>query len=173
MRIRPAVNADLLAVGSLWAESWRAAYRRELPGWFLDSLDPGQRAEEIGAGLAGMRFELLVVESAGKPGLVGFCTHGRSRDRDIDAAHTREIVNFHTHPSHWRQGIGRAMIEAVLDSARRAGDRELLLWVMVSNRRARAFFERMSMRCDGLEREEALAPVVSITETRYRMTIDG
>jgi len=49
--------------------------------------------------------------------------------------------------------------------------RELSLWVVETNVRARRFYEAQGMRADGGAQRHVLAPGVSLAEVRYRLEL--
>jgi GNAT superfamily N-acetyltransferase len=100
--------------------------------------------------------------------LLGFSTCGESRDEDLDPS-VGEIRSFFVAAGRWRQGVGRALMAAVLDSLRERRCAEATVWSFAANRRANAFYERADFRRDGAEKtEEAWA---FLPEVRYRRSL--
>jgi ribosomal protein S18 acetylase RimI-like enzyme len=54
------------------------------------------------------------------------------------------------------QGIGRALMEAAIEQARRRGARRLTLRVLGPNTRAQALYESLGFEVEGVQREEFL-----------------
>lgn len=156
---------DLSRLAEIHVVGWRAAYRgivsdREL---FVD------RTVEKGMGfwnriLAETPERVLVFDD----GIIkGFCLHHRCRDDDSPGAH--EAGALYVEPVFFREGIGTALLTAAEDQGRLAGRAELKLWVLESNARGRAFYERNGYRPDG--RVMVLEEWAGARELRYGKTL--
>jgi GNAT superfamily N-acetyltransferase len=106
----------------------------------------------------------VLVEEDGE--LLGLSTCGASRDDDVDES-VGEVRSFFVAPGRWRGGVGRALMDGVLDSLRERGYREATVWSFTDNERANAFYERLGFTRDGAEEptDEAWA---FLPGTRYR-----
>ena len=165
--LRIALTADGETIARLHIESWRAAYRSELSGGFLDGQDLASRTKEWCVLLEG-GISALLAEVDGTP--VGFVACGPSRGARADAQEW-EIYNLHVSPSLKGQGLGSRLFDAAAALGVRAGARLLALWVFEGNLGARAFYERKGMHL-GPEREDhAPAPGERVVERRYRMPL--
>ena len=158
---------DAGPIARLHVESWRATYANELSPSFLAGRDPEAQA-------ASWRRELesgvLVLLARHVGDLVGFVACGPPRG-DSAGPSEWEIYNLHVAPQWKRRGLGSRLFEA---AARRGIDRsarDLILWVVETNRPARAFYERTGMRCDGGRQEHSVGPGESLIEVRYRMSL--
>lgn len=87
--------------------------------------------------------------------LTGFCSIATpSRDEDADAL-TAEVGALYVDPGHWRQGVGRAMLTAALEELDRRSFRNVILWVLLENHAALAFYERFGFTIEeGVEKRE-------------------
>ena len=65
-------------------------------------------------------------------------------------------------------GLGSQLFAAAVELGREQGARELVLWVVKTNRAARDFYERKGMRCDGGEQLHAITATEGLAEVRYR-----
>jgi GNAT superfamily N-acetyltransferase len=109
---------------------------------------------------------MLIAEDEGE--LVGFATSGESRDEDAGPS-VGEIRSFFVAAGRWRQGVGRELMAAALDSLRERGYTEATVWSFATNERANAFYERTGFTRDGAEKtEEAWAHV---PELRFRRSL--
>jgi ribosomal-protein-alanine N-acetyltransferase len=63
-----------------------------------------------------------------------------------------ELQNLGTAPEQQRAGVGRALVEALIDTCRARGLRELALEVRVSNAAAQALYRTLGFRLVGLRR---------------------
>jgi len=106
---------------------------------------------------------MLLAEEDGE--LLGFTACGESRDPDATSG-DGEVRTFFVAPGRWRQGVGRALMEAALDDLRERGYTEATVWSFDANARANAFYEAHGFARDGTERSEEVW--ANIVEVRYR-----
>lgn len=67
----------------------------------------------------------------------------------------------------WGTGVGRALIDAAEARLRERGYRDVILWVLEDNPRARLFYEAAGWQADGGRRPIEIFGV-SVPEIRYR-----
>lgn len=70
--------------------------------------------------------------------------------------HVLELGGLAVDPAHGRQGLGRLLVKAACDEARRRGARKLSLRVLGPNAGARALYEACGFRVEGVLRGEFL-----------------
>ncbi|MDQ3484191.1 MAG: GNAT family N-acetyltransferase [Actinomycetota bacterium] len=70
--------------------------------------------------------------------------------------HVLLINGLAVHPDHQRSGIGRRLVEAAVEEARRRGVRKLSLRVLGPNTTARRLYETLDFVVEGTLREEFL-----------------
>ena len=109
---------------------------------------------------------MLVADEDGE--VAGFTTCGESRDPDA-GPETGEIWTFFVDTGRWRQGLGRALMEAALADLAARGYSEATVWSFAANVRANAFYEAHGFAPDGAERSEETW--ARITELRYRRAL--
>lgn len=68
--------------------------------------------------------------------------------------HVLEIRGLAVTPSRQRTGVGRALLDATVDEARRRGCRKLRLRVLATNAPARALYAAAGFVVEGVLREE-------------------
>jgi len=147
----------------VWDESARAGFTDLLPAGHEF---PEPDAERWYALLEDPAVSMLMVEDGGQ--LLGISACGESRDADADPS-VGEVRSFFVAAGRWRQGVGRTLMTAVLDSLRERGCTEATVWSFAANDRANAFYERAGFRRDGAEKtEEAWA---GLLEVRYRRSL--
>jgi|HubBroStandDraft_6_1064221.scaffolds.fasta_scaffold336820_2 ribosomal protein S18 acetylase RimI-like enzyme len=152
MIIRNADPADAREVARVHVRSWQAAYRGLFPDDFLDALRPEDRESRYTFGStdpAAPRTILAVID----PAVVGFATTSPSSDEDLPGV--GEVAALYIDPSHWRSGIGGALLDEALARLRAAGYVEALLWVLVGNQAAQRFYRTQGWQADGARRDEA------------------
>ncbi len=133
--VRPARLADAVALGRIHVTAWQQAYREVFTDDFLDGLDPEARADWFRRAIDSGP-EILVTEDAGR--VAGFCIFGPADEKDW-----AEVYAIYVAPGLWGRGHGRALLEAAEQQLVDSGYEKVLLWVVDSNRAARAFYERL------------------------------
>jgi GNAT superfamily N-acetyltransferase len=147
--------------------SWQAAYRDLMPDQVLDGLSVQRRAELWRSVVATGRSGEAVLVLEGDDGVEGFAHVCPGRDSDVDIG-TGEVSSIYLLPSAWGKGRGRALMDAAVRRLRAEGYHAATLWVLVTNDRARRFYDAAGWSCDGAEKTELVGGTASITETRYR-----
>jgi GNAT superfamily N-acetyltransferase len=133
-------------------DSWRVGYRGLLSDAILDRLDDARGTTRWAGWLrdgyedAGLRAEIRVVtDAAGR--VVGVSAFGG--DRDVpDDVHRGEVWTLYIAPPHWGRGYGSALLRDAEDALAADGRRDLALWVLEGNDRARRFYADAGWRDD-------------------------
>lgn len=142
MEIRPLRKTDSrLEVSRIYEESWKAAYQGVVPQAYLDGIPAGLWA----ANLDQEERWSLVLEESGQ--LIGTSSVGPSRWRDYPDF--GEVVSLYLLPEHMGRGYGGPLLEAAVEALAGRGFRDVLLWVLEDNRRARRFYEKHEFRLAG------------------------
>jgi len=143
---------DAQEIARTMTGSWRVGYRGLLSDAILDLLDDTQVTTQWAEWLrdgyenAGLRAEIRVAtEAAGR--VVDVSTFGADRDLRDDA-HRGELWALYIAPSHWGRGYGSALLRNAEEALAAGGRRDLALWVLEGNDRARRFYERAGWRTD-------------------------
>jgi ribosomal protein S18 acetylase RimI-like enzyme len=166
VRLATVDDADAIAV--VQVRTSQKAYRGKVPQAYLDQLDPSRRRK--------VWVQLLRLDhsSAGTfvvehpvDGVVGFVHVSPSRDSDTDPRLVGEIQAVYVLPEHGGHGAGRLLMEAGLRRLAEAGYREVVLWVLQSNERARRFYEAGGWRADGSSKTDD-SRGIALSEVRYR-----
>lgn len=167
MIIRTANMNDVSQLASVHVLAWRAAYTGHMPDELLDELTIEKRRQDWQGWLAkpgaGTTY---VIEDVGR--LLGFSIFGPSRDQDMQAEDIGEILAINIHPDYWGQGYGRQLCEAIFAEAYQRNWRQLMLWMLVTNKRAHGFYLAMGFRPDGGEREDFIINGHALSEIRYQ-----
>jgi GNAT superfamily N-acetyltransferase len=147
----------------VWDESARAGFADLLPaGHVFPEPDP----ERWYALIDDPAVSMLMAEDGGE--LLGLSACGASRDDDADPS-VGEVRSFFVAAGRWRQGVGGALMAAVLDSLRERGCSEATMWSFASNERANAFYERHGFTRDGAQKTEEVW--ADLLEVRYRRSL--
>ena len=167
--VRAARAADAPRIAHIHVETWRAAYRGQIPDAVLDALDVERRTAFWRERLTPAGGSVFVVEEDNL--VVGFCDLIPSRDKDADPQAVAEIVAIYILPRHWRKAAGRMLCGCALAEARRRGYGAVTLWVLASNAGARRFYEAMGFSLDGADKTDKTTDGSSLQEVRFRMAI--
>lgn len=142
MEIRPLRKTDSrLEVSRIYEESWKFAYQGVVPQAYLDGIPAGLWA----ANLDQEERWSLVLEESGQ--LIGTSSVGPSRWRDYPDF--GEVVSLYLLPEYMGRGYGGPLLEAAVKALAGQGFRDVLLWVLEDNRRARRFYEKHEFRPAG------------------------
>jgi len=153
-------------------DSWRVGYRGLLPDSTLDGLDDARSTTQWvqwlrdGYENAGLRAEVRVTTDAARQ-VVGVSAFGADRDLSNDE-NGGELWVLYVAPSHWGRGYGYALLRDAEEALATTGRRDLALWVLEGNDRARRFYERADWRGD-----DGMKPFgdSGLYEVRYRKQV--
>lgn len=132
MQIRYLAPGD--AVSRIYEESWKYAYKGIVPQDYLDALQTGDWA----LNLEHPDLRTLVCDADGV--LVGACSFGPSRLPQFPR--WGEIVSLYLLPAYMGKGCGKMLLESAIAELKRQGYKDVLLWVLEKNDRAKAFYRR-------------------------------
>ena len=166
--VRPIAAADVDAVAQLHVAVWQAAFRGLLPDAFLDAISVERRTAMWRQLVERQVSPALVAEQDGC--IVGFVLGGPSRDDDAQPGVTGEIMAIYITPDRWGAGAGVQLMQAALALLSDQGFREVILWVLRGNARARRFYELAGFEPDGGEKVDTQGDV-PFDEVRYRLRI--
>lgn len=126
---------DLLEISNIYEQSWKFAYKNIIPQDYLDSIPSGRWAGNINR--AGMNNNLIVIENEK---IIGTSCFGKSRWEKY--SEYGEIVSIYFLPEYMGKGYGKFLIKRVIDELKNMGFKNILLWVLADNHRARKFYEK-------------------------------
>ncbi len=161
--IRLAKPCDAPSIARVHVVSWQTIYRGHLPDKYLDSLSVKKHSENWLNTVSKHPEGVAVFED--QSGVIGFAAVAPSRDDDAEPE-TGELMAIYLDPAHWRKGIGRTLMQWVLNSAQMRAWQRLTLWVLEENIQARSFYESLSWRADGRIKTDTIGEV-EVTEVRY------
>lgn len=161
--IRPAKQTDACALGEIYCKGWQQGYAGLMPQFFLDALTPANCAPKPDHIAPDRRLIAEVNDKA-----VGTITFGKGRDADDD--NSGEVYSLYVLPEVWRTGQGRALFLNAVEALNAAGYREVYLWTLQDNVRARLFFEGVGMTATGKRRELEIAGVY-LPELQYCISL--
>ena len=168
--IRPAVRDDAEAIAKVHVNAWRQTYRGLVPKAFLDGLSVKHRAMRWRRALEGLPSEdkvIVFVATVPNDGVVGFGSHGRQRDSDLEAAgFDGEFQAIYLLNEAKRLGAGRGLMQTMAISMLDRGHKGAALWVLRGNHPARCFYEALGGEIMG-EREERRSDDLVFDEVAY------
>ncbi|BBH70291.1 N-acetyltransferase [Actinoplanes sp. OR16] len=164
MILRSATVEDAGALAVVQTRTSQAAYRGIMPQEHLDRLDPDRRRRVWRELIASDRppAGTLVLEHP-DDGVIGFVTVAVTEAPE----RVGEVRAVYVLPEHWGSGAGRLLMDAGLRRLGEAGYREVVLWVLEGNVRARRFYEAGGWRADGASTTDDSRGVPLVT-IRYR-----
>ena len=119
-RIRQAVPEDAEAVGTIYVETWRAAYPGMLPDRVLVDMSSARQQSSWRNSIAGQHGPAaVIVAEADTDGAVGFASIGRARDAGGPFA--GEVYTLYVLPDFQERGLGRALLQACFRHFQRHG----------------------------------------------------
>ncbi|MBT2209375.1 GNAT family N-acetyltransferase [Actinomadura sp. NEAU-AAG7] len=161
LTIRFAGAEDAEAIEAARAASWRAGYAGLLPRAVIDDLTgPDEVERRRRWPEANPHGRMLLAEVDGVP--AGMAAFGpERRPRDTSASSRVELYSLYVAPEFWSDGVGRALLERVVDESRASGYDRLVLWVLDTNTRARRFYARAGLTETAREETELRGHVVT------------
>lgn len=169
IRIREGKVSDAEAVEAVHYSSREAVYAGRTADWPPPGPDRKGRVERWRSWLADDDITALIAEHHGE--VVGFCTIRRSQDDGANEA-SAEMPTLYVRPDFWHRGLGRVLCNAALQRARERGFRELTLWVLEMNGRARDFYRKVGFAADGATKVDELTSE-RLLALRYRIDLGG
>jgi GNAT superfamily N-acetyltransferase len=164
-RVRHARLDDAAAIAEVHVRTWQAAYQHVFGAERLAGVTVEQRLPMWRQILQNVEQTALVAEDDDGR-IVGWCTVGPSRDEDADG----ELWGIYVLSDAWGNGAGTALLAAGVDALRDSGCREVILWVLEDNPRARRFYEREGWLLDDARKEDEFLGV-GVAEVRYRRAL--
>jgi RimJ/RimL family protein N-acetyltransferase len=169
--VRLATAEDALGIAEVHVASWRAAYRGLLPDDVIESRTVARRFGQWRRIVADSSQRTWVYEEDGR--VVAFANLGPCRDPDKDAATVAELNSLYALESVWGNGVGWALWQALHGYLLGSPYREVTLWVLTENARARRFYERLGFEMDGCTKLETWREGATLQETRYARGVGG
>jgi ribosomal protein S18 acetylase RimI-like enzyme len=169
--VRDAVEGDVEGIARVHVQGWRESYKDFLSPGALAGLSIEERAQ-MWQGVFGQpnpQARLLVAETA-EGEIVGFVRGGPIRGENAGLLGTEaEIFAIYLLDKFKRQGIGRRLMQGVLDHLVQHGLHSIGLWVLKDNHPARRFYEMLGGKA-GAEQSFDLRGQ-AVTEIAYRFDL--
>jgi len=166
VRLRPAADGDLPAIGALHFHSRATAYAGILSPEALAYGSPEAMGEWWAERWRWERETHRLTVAVDGVTLAGFTYLGPSEQDGV-----AELSAIHADPAYVGTGVGLLLMRDALPALALIGDRAVL-WVLDANTRARRFYERGGWVADGVTRTESIGgePVL---QRRYERRTAG
>ena len=171
VHIRRAKPLDARGIAEVHVGAWKTAYRGLLPQPVLEGLSVQDAEARWRERLAEAWSELLVLTE--DEGIAGYVGYGPTRDETLDPKKVGEVYVLYVAPLAWRKGYGSALLREAMDSLRKEGSREVVVWVLYNNQQAIAFYEAAGFVADGARRVKERADGTQMVIARYRRRLEG
>jgi len=153
--IRTAGKDDASQIARVQVETWQYAYKGQLPQEHLDRLSIEKRTKRWQEILSDRKNPNVMFVAESKNTIVGFCSVGPSRDDDMDKK-TGEVLAIYVDQHVMGKGVGSALMEKSLDHLREQGFTQAILWVLITNTKARKWYESRGWVCEGKTKGEII-----------------
>lgn len=170
---RPATFADIPRIAEIHIAGWETAYRGLIDDAALSERTLEKRVElwneVLGGGDRFQNHSVHVAEVSGD--IVGFAQSGPSDDPDVDPSTTINVFALYLDPEVRGQGVGRTLLDHVLDEASSAGKELATLYVLVGNDDAAVFYEKVGWESEPDVVKECLGDGYEAPQSRWRRAL--
>lgn len=160
--IKPSDNR--FALSHIYEESWRYAYKGIIPQAYLDSIPTGRWAANFDQ--AEMNT-IVMIQNDIFIGTTSFC-----KSRFPEFKEFGEIVSLYLLPEYMGNGYGKYLLKAAVEGLIRLGYRNIFLWVLVENYRARSFYEKAGFKPTNHYLNDSIGGR-DLREVQYRFCTDS
>ena len=170
---RLATRADIPRIAEIHVAGWETAYRGRIDDGAFATRTVERRTEqwrEVFDHADRLKDHLLhVAELDGE--IVGFAHWGPSDDDDVDPSTTTNVFALYLDPELRGRGVGRALLDHVLEDAANNGKKLATLYVLIGNDEAAAFYEKVGWRPEPGVVKECLGDGYEAPQYRWRRTL--
>lgn len=136
MEIRYITSTDnKMTISKIYAESWKYAYKGMIPQAYLDSISEEQWVANLGNS---DRKTIICIDDGI---IVGTSSFSASRLERF--AGWGEIISIYLLPDYIGKGYGKRLIEYAVSELKKLGYKDIFLWVLEENIRAKKFYEKV------------------------------
>lgn len=135
--IRKARFEDIESISTIKVRGWQTAYRNIIDDEYLDNMNIEKTIEKNKRNFEKHKF--IVAELNNE--VVGFCSYNYLNNEENNA--DCELSGIYVKPEMKRKGIGKQLIQYVINECKNAKKRKMILWCLKENYPSRAFYEAM------------------------------
>ncbi|MBE1554195.1 GNAT superfamily N-acetyltransferase [Filibacter limicola] len=151
MLIRKAELEDTMGIAKVHVDSWRTTYKGIVPDAFLENLSYEQR-EQIWKGAVKANHVYIAEDGDGQ--VIGFSTGGTERTGKYEL-YTGELYAIYVLKEHQGKGIGRLLVQSVVDDLKNMKLNSMLIWAIEENPACRFYEAIGGKKIDSMEIEIA------------------
>ena len=140
LKIRNVKKEDLYAVAEIGVIGWKTAYRGIIDDEYLDNLSVEDNYQKRLKDYTQNGF--IVAEQQNE--VVGFCRYRKGNNyKDEYPEVDCEICALYVKPEYKRNGIGKELVNFVINEFKENGYSKMIIWCLKDNYPSRAFYEKM------------------------------
>lgn len=144
MRIRPGTADDIDEISRVYAQAWRETYQGVAPDPFVRGMNAGAAAQIFRDSLQPNGYSYFFhVAEAPQRRLVGFADGGKERSHPESGL--GELYAIYILQEFQKQGTGRKLFEAAVESLLKSGMHSMVVWVLEPSP-YRSFYESLHGR---------------------------
>lgn len=122
------------AISKIYEESWKYAYNGIIPQDYLNSIPEGQWVSNLDN--PGRKTLICIDDDI----FIGTSSFGKSRIKKL--SDWGEIFSIYLLPDYMGRGYGKILLQAAISELEKMEYKNIFLWVLSDNIRARYFYER-------------------------------
>lgn len=140
IKIRNVKKEDLFAVAEIGVNSWKTAYKGIINDEYLDNLSIEENYQKRLKDYTKNGFIVAELQNE----VVGFCRYRKGNNyKDEYPEVDCEICALYVKPEYKRNGIGKELVNYVINEFKENGYSKMILWCLKDNYPSRAFYEKM------------------------------
>lgn len=137
--MRKARIEDIETISTIKVRGWQTAYRNIIENEYLDNMNIEHTIEKNKRNFNQQKF--IVAELNNE--VVGFCGYSYCDNEEQEDNADCELRGIYVKPEMKRNGIGKQLIQYVINEFKNARKRKMILWCLKENYPSRAFYEAM------------------------------
>ena len=154
------------AMGYVHSCSWQKAYRNIIPDEIIDSFTVDQRTKVFVEVIQSRPEEYYLFQVDGQP--AGIALLHKSHEETATNLEG-EIYAIYFHPDYWGTEATQRGLQFCSDRLKNLGYKQIHIWVLKENQRARKFYEKHGFAFDGNTKEIVIG--IPLLEMRYSKNI--
>jgi ribosomal protein S18 acetylase RimI-like enzyme len=131
MNVRKATQNDLEGIANVHVSSWKTTYKGIISDSYLNSLSVEGRKKSWEWTFNNLNKDETIFLAEDNGRIVGFSNGGKSRSNEFE--HDGELYAIYLLKDYQRQGIGRMLVDSVVESLKSKNYKSLLVWVLEGN----------------------------------------
>ncbi|HEL0658056.1 TPA: GNAT family N-acetyltransferase [Streptococcus equi subsp. zooepidemicus] len=132
---------DRNKISNIYEQSWKHAYFGIIPEDYLNAIPKGQWNKNFD--IVGWNT-IVLIQDGDYIGTSSFC-----KSRFEKYPNSGEVISIYLLPKYMGKGYGSKLLNFVMNEIKEQGFKEVFLWVLEDNHRARKFYENYGFEVDG------------------------